>query len=230
MRLKELPKEILPREKAMRYGIESLDDKELLALLLQSGTKNFSVLMIAETILQKAGGLTGLWRLNYHVLKQVKGISHIKALQILGLVEISKRINDIGYNLDHLCLDELCIVKEYIRKKIGQCNNEQVLVLFLDNSLHLIADRILFRGETNKITLSLNLILKLALELEASKIILAHNHPSNWVLPSIQDIELTKRLAQACELIGIRLIDHIIVSSQDSYSMLENKEDLVNKE
>ena len=212
---------MLPREKALNYGIETLNNEELLALVIKSGGKNNSVFEISKNIINKAGGFNNLLSLNYEELIDTKGISNAKALEILAILEIAKRILTINSVKEDYIHDSNDVVN-YIKCNISFSITEEFFVIFLKSNGSIIKGEVLFKGTYNSSNVGVNELLRKALLYKAVSIIIAHNHPSGNINPSNEDIILTKRIADACKLMDIRLLDHIIVTTNSHFSFKSN--------
>lgn len=213
--------EILPREKALRHGIESLTNAELLALVLKSAYKEKNVFLLADEIIERAGGFHNLLSLSYEELIEIKGIKNAKALEILAILEIARRLS----SLDHISREELDSpdkVVDWIRYNIAFGNEERFLVVFLNSHCNVIKCEVLFKGGKNGAEIGIDTILRRAILNKASRIIISHNHPSENVSPSVEDVRVTQQIKDSCGAIGIELLDHIIVSKTDFFSFKNN--------
>lgn len=206
-----------PREKFKLVGESQLSDVELLAIILQSGTKQESVMSLSQKLIEKYDGLSNLLSAEYAELIQNKGIGDAKALKIIATASIAKRIdNKIAINSNvidsprtvyQLCSD----IKDQLQ--------ENFVVLFLDNKSKLIEKKILYTGTSNEITISPKEIFTEAIKKRSHAIIIVHNHPSGDKTPSIQDIESTKKIIEIGKLVGISLLDHIIITHSQYLSI-----------
>lgn len=216
-KIADLPISEKPREKAKLTGIRGLSSRELLAILLRTGYKGCSVLELADELLQKTGGVSGLARMNFHELCQTRGIGTTKALELQACFELCRRIaleniqdKDILTNFDALI--------SWLQREIGTSDQENFLAIYLNSRNVVLAHRLLFTGTINTANVFPREIFREALILKASNVILVHNHPSRDASPSKQDIILTKRLLEAASVMKVKLIDHIIVTDKDYYS------------
>ena len=217
MKIKELPMSERPYEKLEVYGPEKLSNAELIAIIIKNGTKDESSVHIAQKILSldKRGenNLNFLQELSINDFMQIKGIGKIKALQIKAICELAKRmsypmnITEIQINsprdVANLLMDEMKYKKRECVKEI-LLNSKNIVVKIVD----------ICYGGTNSAILKPKDVLQEAIKIEAPKIILVHNHPSGDPTPSKSDIEFTKRLINASEILGIELLDHIIIGDQ----------------
>ena len=217
MKIKELPMSERPYEKLEVYGPEKLSNAELIAIIIKNGTKDESSVHIAQKILsldkRRENNLNFLQELSINDLMQIKGIGKIKALQIKAICELAKRmsypmnITEIQINsprdVANLLMDEMKYKKRECVKEI-LLNSKNIVVKIVD----------ICYGGTNSAILKPKDVLQEAIKIEAPKIILVHNHPSGDPTPSKSDIEFTKRLINASEILGIELLDHIIIGDQ----------------
>jgi DNA repair protein RadC len=217
MRLKNLSSIDLPREKLQKYGTAKLKDFELLALLLGSGIKGLNVLELSKKVLQKAKKI-GLGNITLEDLLEIKGLGVAKALQIIAVLELGNRFtqNDKAEILTAKDIWLLC-------SDIKDFKKEHFLAFYLDTQNRLIQRQIISVGTLDASLVHPREVFEPALALHASSIIIAHNHPSNNVDPSVEDREVTQRLKQAGELLGIDLQDHIIIGSKDFCSLKNAK-------
>ncbi len=210
-----------PREKALRYGLESLSDLELVALILQSGNKNRSVFEIASDVLKESEGLSKLMQMHVNTLMQIQGIREVKALQLLASVELSKRV--IKSKVYHASILKPEDVIEWFEFEYGVLQQECFIALYLDTKSKLIAHRVLFKGTLNESTVHPREVFKEAFLQNANSILIAHNHPSGDCTPSQADFEVTYKMVHVAITMGVHLVDHIIVGQNQYYSFKEHK-------
>lgn len=211
-----------PLERAKTYGIHTLSNRELLAILLRSGTKNQSVLEIADEILMMKANLMELMELHYHDFIQIHGVKQVKAMQLLACFELSKRISlDRIHQVENQD-EQPEILSEWLMHQIGNEKQEHFLVLFLNNRGKVIAHKDIFIGTGNKSFANPREVFLSALQYSSSKIICAHNHPSQDTSPSASDFISAKAIEESGDLIGIKVIDHMIVSKCSYYSFKEH--------
>lgn len=210
-----------PREKALRYGLESLSDLELVALILQSGNKNRSVFEIASDVLKESEGLSKLMQMHVNTLMQIQGIREVKALQLLASVELSKRI--IKSKVYHASILKPEDVIEWFEFEYGVLQQECFIALYLDTKSKLIAHRVLFKGTLNESTVHPREVFKEAFLQNANSVLIAHNHPSGDCTPSQADFEVTYKMVHVAITMGVHLVDHIIVGQNQYYSFKEHK-------
>ena len=203
---------LLPFEKALRFGFEALSDKELLAIIIRSGTKNCSVFEASENLIKYLTGnqLLGLYDLSINELSKIPGIGKVKAVQLKSICELSRRISRQLKPKQPL-LDSDEAVADYFMESLRHLDHEEFHIILLDNKCHLISVQEVSRGSINSTMMPVREIARYALSANASSIILIHNHPSGDSSPSTEDISSTKQILEAMKLIGITLIDHIII-------------------
>lgn len=222
MIIKEIPITERPYEKFLDLGAESLSDAELLAIIIKSGTANFSALDIARELLKERNhSLLNLYDLTFEELCKFPGIGKVKAIQLKAIAELSKRISHAGYNRG----EEFCSAKKiagYYMERMRHMKSEIVISAFFDSKMHLLEDEIYETGTGNHAFFPIKQILKKAVMLECINLVIIHNHPSGNPTPSEDDIRLTKRFATAANLMDFKLIDHIIIGDQNYYSFNEN--------
>lgn len=221
MKVKEMEVEQRPREKALRYGLESLSDLELVALILQSGNKNRSVFEIASYVLKESEGLSKLMSMHVNTLMQIQGIREVKALQLLASVELSKRV--IRSKVYHASIMRPEDVIEWFEFEYGSLPQECFIALYLDTKSKLISHRVLFKGTLNESVVHPREVFKEAFLQNANSVLIAHNHPSGDCTPSKADFEVTYKMVHVAMTMGVNLIDHIIVGQNQYYSFKEHK-------
>lgn len=200
-----------PREKLVRYGVSSLSDTELIALVLKTGTKHIPVLDLAQTILDEAKDILGLSLLEYDQLIKLPGIKQAKACELSAIGELSRRMAK-AQSIKVDVVDQPQRLIHWLRHEIGALDQENFLVVFLNTKNHVIGHRILFTGGLDRSIVHPREIYKHALAYSAARIIVVHNHPSGDTTPSQNDLHVTEVLEEAGMTMGIPLLDHIIIS------------------
>lgn len=208
--------ELLPREKALNYGITSLNNDELLALILKSAYHNSNVLELSNNLIKKAGGFNNLLSLTYDELVEIKGIKKAKALEILAILEIFRRLSKVDSIQDSDCSINPLLLVDYIRFNIGFKEQEEFFLVLLNNKGKVIKAESMYKGTSDASYVGIDEILRKALLLKTKYVVVAHNHPSGNINPSDADIRLTNAIHNGCYHVGITFLDHLIVSS-DSY-------------
>lgn len=219
--IKELPKEVRPREKALKYGIDSLSDDELIAIIIKTGTKTKSALQVAIDLLNSIGNLSELKGLTLSQLMTLKGIGLVKGLEMMSAIELGKRVF-LSHELSHkTSLKTPLEIYNATRYLFAGKKQECFYCLYLDNVQKLIERKLLFMGTINRSIAHPREIFKEAYLRSASSIICLHNHPSGNLKPSKEDIQFTKTLCDIGKIQAIPILDHIIVSDDGYYSFYE---------
>lgn len=221
--IKDIIKSERPYEKCINQGAVSLSNAELLAVLLRSGTKGQSALDLAQEILSpKYGndGLLNIHHLSLEKLQTMKGIGTVKAVQILCLSELAKRLAKASAK-EGLILNLPSTVADYYMEEMRHHKQEHMKLLMLNTKSKLLGEKNISKGTVNASLVSPRELFIEALEKDAVSIILVHNHPSGDPTPSTEDINLTNRVKSAGALIGIELLDHIIIGNNCYMSFAE---------
>ncbi len=218
-----LPAQERPYERCIRHGAEGLSDRELLAILLRTGSKERSVLELAGDLLKlvpEKEGFTGLRRLNLEELTSVRGIGTVKAIQVKCMLELARRMarEEAGVGI---YFKTPASIAEYYMEDLRHLEQEVLLLLMLNQKGRLLKEKYLFRGTVNSSVISPREIYLEALSARAVQIILLHNHPSGDAKPSREDLQATKRVFEAGALLGIQLTDHIIIGEHTYVSFRE---------
>lgn len=212
-----MSKELMPREKALSYGISSLNNSELIALIIKTGNRDKNVLDLAEEILDTANGFANLMSLSYEELISIKGIKKAKALELMSILEIAKRLTKME-TVSEPQLKEPKKVVEWLRTSLGYSPQEEFLVVYLNGKGGVIKSEVLYKGNKNSASVGVDEILRKAILLKANAILAAHNHPSDNVEPSEADVLLTRKLYTSGKMMGIPLLDHIIIGKTGYFS------------
>lgn len=222
VKIKDLPVEERPMERLLMHGVENLSNEDLLAVVLKTGTKDASVKSLASQILATLNNISELQDKKYSQLLKIKGIGPSKATLLIATIELGKRISNKSTNIYNQKADTPQAIFDYYALQIGHKKQEHFYAIYLDNQKKIIEDKLLFIGTINRSLIHPQNIFKEAYLLDASAIICVHNHPSGNIMPSLEDIKVTKQLSKIGELFGIKVIDHIIVSESKYYSFFEN--------
>ena len=220
--IKNLPVEERPRERLLKYGVEALSNEELLSIILRAGTKNIGVKELSNNILKSINTINDLSDITISKLKQIKGVGKVKAITLLASIELGKRVYCENDNLKNEVLDSSNKIYNYIKNKLINKKQEYFYAIYLDNKKRIIDYKLLFIGTLNMANVHPREIFRNAYLLSASSIICIHNHPSNDVMPSNEDIILTKKLVEIGKIQGINVIDHIIIGNNNYYSFYDN--------
>jgi len=216
----DLPPSSRPREKLLERGPESLSDAELLALLLRTGVAGTGVLQLADSLLQRFGGISGLLQQDASALQSVKGLGPAKRAELAAVLELARRAIEQPM-AERPILNDPGSVQRLLQLRLAHKPHEVFAVLFLDAQLRLIALEELFRGSLTHTAVHPREVVVRALALHAHAVVLAHNHPSGVCEPSGDDRRLTERLAAALHLVDVRVLDHVVVGQGTCRSLAE---------
>ena len=213
--IKDLKKEDRPQERLEKHGPGPLTDRELLAMLIRSGTANHDVLAIADEIIKQAGSLAGLLRWHASDFQRIKGIGKVKALQLSTQVEIAKRMMQ-GQRTAEIIFDEPQKVWDYLYPETRSDDVEKVWVLCLDRKNRLIRAEPVTSGTATGSLVHPREIFRPAIRTGATAIILAHNHPSGDPTPSSADLRVTKKIFMASKTVDLEMHDHVVLGELEN--------------
>jgi DNA repair protein RadC len=215
----DLPLGERPRERLLKLGSEALSAQEILALVLGRGTRGESVMMTSQKLLSRFGNLKGVANASVEELMQTKGIGPAKATQIKAALEFSRRLEADASDKPKPILKSPEDVAAEVRSQLKGKKKEHFLVLCLDTRNRLMNYRLVSMGSLDTSIVHPREVFKEAISSCAASVIFAHNHPSGDPEPSKEDVELTKRLSRAGEIVGIDVLDHIIVCDEGFVSL-----------
>lgn len=211
---------LLPREKLVLYGVETLTDIELLAIFLRTGTYEKSVFELADFLLKECGSLYHVINADYETLGRFKGIGIGKFTQLQAINEMSQRFAKTQF-MHRNVLSSSEDTKFYLQKLLSWRDREVFIVLFLDNQNQLIDFEEMFKGTINRVEVHPREIVRQSIKKNATSIILAHNHPSGISEPSLADKQLTEKIFSACQLVGVNVLDHLVIGHENCVSFAE---------
>lgn len=213
---------LLPREKIIKEGPKGLEDSELIAIMLGTGTKEENVFELSKRISNEIG-IENLIDMNFNELKNIKGIGEAKATKLLACFEIAKRYVDKKKELAINYLLSTSQAYEYVKNDYLLLKYEVIIAVYVDSQLGIIKKVIFDNYEGNKAIFPCRKIVKQALDYGAYGIFLYHNHPSGDVTPSDADIEITFQIKSVLKNVDVMLLDHIIVGKNGYFSFAEHK-------
>lgn len=219
--IRDIPTSERPRERVLKFGVESLSNSELLSIVLRCGTREKSVKDLSLEIISMVGDISNFKDLTLNKLLSIKGIGYVKAIELISVVELSKRIyasNDKNLIKINSSKDVFCFYKDLFLDK----KQELFYCLYLNNKNYVIERKLLFMGTINKSVVHPREVFKNAYLSSASGIICIHNHPSGDVNPSIEDKRFTKALVDIGNVQNIPILDHIIIGEDNYFSFMEN--------
>ncbi len=219
--IKEIPKNERPKEKLLTYGAEVLSNSELLAIILKTGTQGENVLELSNRLLAQLEGLDGVLNANISDITSIRGIKDGKASQILALAELFRRFRTFKSlekdfkvtspkELASILMGEMCSLTQEVLK-----------VVLLNTKNIVIGRKDIFKGSLNSSIVHPREIFKEAINKNSASIIICHNHPSGDPTPSQEDINITLRIKECGNIMGIQLLDHIIIGKNKFISLKE---------
>lgn len=221
--IKQISEADRPRERALNEGIDALQDHELIALLLGGGMAGLSVIDLSKQMLEQCeNSLPKMAHLRIaEMVKKFKGVGPAKAVTLAAAFELGRRHNKqieaerLG---PHPVVTSSKIAYEYMRHDVQHLEYEEFWVLYLDRANHIKGRRLLSQGGTTMTVVDVKLLLHHALDVLADGLIAVHNHPSGSLRPSTNDNTLTRNIAQGAKAVGIRFLDHLIITNNGYYS------------
>ena len=210
-----------PREKLLAKGRAALSDAELIAILVGSGTAKVSAVDLAKQILNAVGSnLNELARLSVEDLKKFKGIGEAKAISIITALELGRRRREADI-LDRKKITSSDDVFQLMQPVLADLGHEEFHIVLLSNSNRIIGRKAISSGGMTGTVADVRMIMKEAIDLRATAIILCHNHPSGNARPSHADMQLTKKVKEAGQILDVKVLDHVIVTLKDYYSFAD---------
>ena len=225
IKILDLPQNLRPREKALLHGVDALSDRELLALFIRNGTPQNSALAIADEILTMSNGLRNYLNLSQTDLTSIDGIKNVKATELLAIGEMSRRIVKPSVDQRYQVANPGSLIA-WLNLEIGYKEQEHFLVVYLNNQNKIISYKTLFKGTIDRSVVHPRDVFREAIHLNATRIILVHNHPGGTLQASSADLRVTDVMIQSGRIIGIEVIDHIIVSFGKYTSIREHHDHL----
>lgn len=223
--LNDIPPEERPRERLVKYGVESLSLQELLSLIFGRGVKGESVINISQKLISVYSSLDKLSEASIEELMEIKGLGIAKACQLKACFEISKRLE----KEEGLSKNKNAIIKSpkdlysLFKEKIINFHKEYFMVASLDNRNKIISIDVVSIGTLNSSLIHPRETFEVAIKNHAAEIIICHNHPSGELEPSEDDLSITRNLIEAGKMLRIDVVDHLIVTKTNYFSFKENK-------
>ena len=231
IKMKELPISERPYEKLETYGAQNLTNSELLAIIIKTGTKEDTSVGLAQKILKLNDGtnkedLSFLQDISIEDFMKIKGIGKVKAIQLLAVCELAKRINK-PINKQSIKINNSSDIAKLLMNELKYEKREKAKLILLNGKNVILKIVDISYGGTNFAMIEPKEILKEAVKSGAPKMILVHNHPSGDVRPSKSDFNITDKIYEASELLGIEFLDHIIIGNNEFESVFGAKEELL---
>lgn len=218
--LREMPQAERPRERMQERGAQAMSNAELLAILLRTGTVAESAVHLAQRVLQESDGLRNLVDLSLEELIRIRGIGPAKALQIQAGIELGRRLASAR-------LRETATIRspqdaaDLLMEEMRYLRKEHFVCLFLNTKNHVIGRETLSIGSLNASIVHPREVFLAAVKRSSASIICAHNHPSGDPTPSREDLEMTRRLAEAGRILGVEVLDHLVIGDKGYVSLKE---------
>jgi len=220
--IRQIPTEERPRERLVKYGAKNLSTEDLIAIILKTGTKDYSSKYLASQILKKVKNISDLKNITLSNLININGIGAVKAIEFLAALELGRRVYESKPLDNNLKFNSASKIFDHFKSELDGLKQECFYCVYLDQNKRLIDKKLLFKGTLNKSLIHPREIFKWAYLSSSAYIICVHNHPSGNVIPSTEDINITDALVKIGKLQGIPVIDHIIIGNNNYYSFYEN--------
>lgn len=220
--IKDLPALERPREKAFHYGIQTLSDAELLALLIGSGTQGYGAMDIAYSIMKDKPGLTNIFDSPYQDFMKYPGLKKVTALKLVAAFELGKRYQQKNLTPENQKADTISIYQKYAPKLRGMIQ-ECLAIVILNRRQRIIFETTLSIGSGKAVTCSSRDVLRCLILNKGNYFFLLHNHPGGTLEPSSQDVTFTGEVIRESERLGIHLIDHLIMGDSNAYSFRNDR-------
>lgn len=218
MKIKEMNEDSRPRERLLKFGIENLSDAEILAIMLRTGSQGENVIEMSNRLINEYG-LDKLFECSLKELQEIKGIGPAKAMQILSMFELLKRHNQAKKPVRFLSSAKK--VFEFMHEKLKDEKQENFIAILLNNRNYYLKDHLITKGVLDASIIDPREVFKPAIRNSSARIILVHNHPSGDPTPSEEDLEATEKIIDAGELLGIKVLDHVIIGRDGYWSWKE---------
>jgi len=217
--IKDWPEYERPRERLLHHGVKYLTDAELLAIILVKGSSGKTSVELARNLLAKFGSLRKLVNTSYSEMKQIGGIGQAKYAQIKAALEMGVRLSREKM-LPGKRIQKAQDLVDYYYAEMRDKKKELFHIILLDVRYQIIRDVLISMGSLTETTVHPREVLKEVIKESAAAVIFLHNHPSGNPQPSQQDIELTNRLCESCQMMGVKVLDHIIIGEDCFYSFV----------
>jgi DNA repair protein RadC len=215
------PQDERPRERLLSKGAQVLTDAELVAILIRVGFKGTNAVEMARQLLKQFGSLRAMVEAPIIALLEIKGLKGAKAAQLIAAMEIARRVS-VPAKRGQLTMKSTTAAAEYLRERLRGLAEEQFRVLYLNRRNAVVEDALIAQGSVDSVRASLRNIVARALQVNASALIAAHNHPSGSAEPSESDRMLTQDLIAASRPLGLKVLDHVIVGEESTFSFADS--------
>ena len=224
LRMKDIPASERPYEKLEKYGSETLSNAELLAIVIRTGSMEETSVTLAQRLLalgENNGGIAFLHDLSVEELRKIKGIGRVKALQIKAVMELSKRVSASFINNNRVTIKSPVEVSSLVMEEMRHLKKEVFKIILLNTKNHIIKYLNVSVGSLNSSIVHPREVFSEAVKSGCSGMLLVHNHPSGDPEPSREDIETTQRLVNAGNILGIKVLDHVVIGDGKYISFKE---------
>lgn len=221
VRINDIPENERPIEKLLINGPDSLNNAELLAIILRTGIRGENVIALSNRLLSEVDGLDGLLVSNYSEITNIKGIKKIKASQIIAMVELFSRFKTLRSLSKGYKISSPSQLSEMLMNEMTDLSQEVLKLIMLNTKNEVIGIKDVFKGSLNTSIVHPREIFKEAVKRSSASIIICHNHPSGDPSPSKEDVNITIRLKECGSIMGISLLDHIIIGNKKFVSLKE---------
>ena len=221
LKIKDIPQNERPKEKLLTWGADSLSNSELLAIILKTGTKGENVLQLSGRLLSELEGLDGVLSASFNDITSIRGIKDGKASQILALSELFRRFRTLKAMKKDVKINSPKDLADLLIGEMNDLTQEVLKVVLLSTKNIIIGTKDVFKGSLNTSIVHPREIFKQAIDKHSASIIICHNHPSGDPTPSKEDINITLRIKECGNILGIQLVDHIIIGNNKFVSLKE---------
>ena len=221
IRVNDIPLNERPMEKLLQFGVDTLSNEELLAILLRTGTKGENVIALSSRLLAELDGLDGLLNVSYEEASKIKGIKKVKACQIIAMMELVNRIRTFKSQKEMIKISSPKDIASLLINEMVNLKKEVFKLILLNTKNIVIGTKDIFKGTLNSSIVHPREVFKEAIQRGSANVIVCHNHPSGDPSPSKEDIDITIRLKECGNIIGIGLLDHIIIGNNKYVSLKE---------
>ena len=221
LKIKDIPQNERPKEKLLTCGADGLSNSELLAIILRTGTKGENVLQLSERLLSELEGLDGVLSASFNDITSIRGIKDGKASQILALSELFRRFRTLKAMKKDVKINSPKDLADLLIGEMNDLTQEVLKVVLLSTKNIIIGTKDVFKGSLNTSIVHPREIFKQAIDKHSASIIICHNHPSGDPTPSKEDINITLRIKECGNILGIQLVDHIIIGNNKFVSLKE---------
>lgn len=218
-RMKDLPVDERPREKLIQQGPEALSNAELLSIILRTGSYNQTAIRLAETILGRVEGLKGLIDASVEELQEIPGIGQVKAVQLVALGELTRRVHSAQFARQ--TIRSASDLVDLLMPRLRFMMKEFFLIVLLNAQNQILGIQEISRGSVNETIVHPREVFREAIRRSSSALVLVHNHPGGNPEPSREDLEVTRRLVEGSQLLGIQILDHLILGDGQYVSLKE---------